>query len=563
MMQWIKRNAVEITIVLLVLISHTFVSLADPNTVLNWYHVDDAFYYFKTAQNISEGRGVTFDGLGPTNGFHPLWLIVCIPVFSLARYDLILPLRLLILIQGLFNIGTGILLYRMSRRILSHETAVFISFFWLLIPQIYATVMVGGLESGINAFFIVFLWFRLSSLPSTNELMTNLRQVGELGLLAALAILSRLDNAFIAVAVGVWLLYLYWSPVRNEEHRSKSHWLWRIKVGFVYSLPVIILVGAYLLWNLVYIGHLLPISSEVKQWWGTLRNTPYGVPPTSFRGFISEAFVNGDVGTGPWSFFFGPFLNIRDLLEKHGLQNLIRLRWLILVSIPLIYFWRKLIFSATRRLALIPLFLACLGQITYYKLSGHVAQREWYWVIELIFIVLVLGLLIEGVKGFIQKIPRLGPVTVRILLSASLIYLAYIHFDFVTHRFSFQGNYEGHFYLDRANWVKNNTEPDAKIAITGSGNLGYFTPERTIINLDGLISNYDYLQHIQNGMGAEYLTSVGVDYVMGGGWILKMSPYKDTLAGHVEEVKKYKHDVEGVNQILWRFVLMSKAGQDK
>ena len=37
----------------------------------NFFH-DDAFFYIKTAQNISVGLGSTFDGLNQTNGYHPL-----------------------------------------------------------------------------------------------------------------------------------------------------------------------------------------------------------------------------------------------------------------------------------------------------------------------------------------------------------------------------------------------------------------------------------------------------------------------------------------------------------
>ena len=33
---------------------------------------DDAFYYYKTAINISNGLGPTFDTVNITNGFHPL-----------------------------------------------------------------------------------------------------------------------------------------------------------------------------------------------------------------------------------------------------------------------------------------------------------------------------------------------------------------------------------------------------------------------------------------------------------------------------------------------------------
>jgi len=35
---------------------------------------DDAFFYMKTARNVGAGLGSTFDGLNPTNGYHPLYL---------------------------------------------------------------------------------------------------------------------------------------------------------------------------------------------------------------------------------------------------------------------------------------------------------------------------------------------------------------------------------------------------------------------------------------------------------------------------------------------------------
>ena len=75
------------------------IALGSEYGVLNWFLSDDAFYYYKIAQNIVEGRGSTFDGVNPTNGYHPLWLIICVPIFALARYDLVLPLRIVILVS--------------------------------------------------------------------------------------------------------------------------------------------------------------------------------------------------------------------------------------------------------------------------------------------------------------------------------------------------------------------------------------------------------------------------------------------------------------------------------
>ena len=43
---------------------------------------DDAFIYFVIARNLAAGRGATFDGLQPTNGFHPLWALRLVPFFG-------------------------------------------------------------------------------------------------------------------------------------------------------------------------------------------------------------------------------------------------------------------------------------------------------------------------------------------------------------------------------------------------------------------------------------------------------------------------------------------------
>jgi hypothetical protein len=41
---------------------------------------DDGYYFFKIARNIVETGRLTFDGKSITNGFHPSWLIVLIPL---------------------------------------------------------------------------------------------------------------------------------------------------------------------------------------------------------------------------------------------------------------------------------------------------------------------------------------------------------------------------------------------------------------------------------------------------------------------------------------------------
>lgn len=42
---------------------------------------DDAFYYLKIPRNTVDLHYVSFDGQNATNGFHPLWLLMVLPVF--------------------------------------------------------------------------------------------------------------------------------------------------------------------------------------------------------------------------------------------------------------------------------------------------------------------------------------------------------------------------------------------------------------------------------------------------------------------------------------------------
>lgn len=45
---------------------------------------DDGFYYLEIARRLAAGEGSTFDGINPTNGYHPLWLLTLVALFGIA-----------------------------------------------------------------------------------------------------------------------------------------------------------------------------------------------------------------------------------------------------------------------------------------------------------------------------------------------------------------------------------------------------------------------------------------------------------------------------------------------
>lgn len=210
MPRWIRRNPLlilQILLFVLGLAGGVYASVAPANSLMRWYNIDDAFYYYKVAQNILAGHGFTFDQINPTNGFHPLWMAVCLGVFWLSKYNLMLPLRVLILVSAVFNALTGVFLFRLLKKALHTWPAFIGALTWCLVPVIFSTTTVHGMETAVSAFcMVLFLLNAANILVSAGLKRLTWQQFLILGLLGALTILARLDNVFVVAVVGLFLL---------------------------------------------------------------------------------------------------------------------------------------------------------------------------------------------------------------------------------------------------------------------------------------------------------------------------------------------------------------------
>ena len=93
------------------------------------------------------------------------------------------------------------------------------------------------------------------------------------------------------------------------------------------------------------------------------------------------------------------------------------------------------------------------------------------------------------------------------------------------------------------------TQPGDIIGMTGGGLEAYFIPDRTFINLDGLINSADYFYHLQEGTVAAYLTELEADYIYGSPLILLDSdPYRWFFTDRL------MYETEGKYFALYRFV---------
>jgi hypothetical protein len=194
--------------VLATLSGSIYVSVTPANSLLNWYNSDDAFFYYKVAQNVLAGHGFTFDQINLSNGFHPLWMVVCLAVFWLSDINLLLPLRVLVIVSGLFNVATSLLLFRFLKRYL-HLGAAFIgALLWGTYPGIFSVSTILGMEASISVFFIILLLSRaVNLLNQSDQDLHRRRDLILLGAIGGLTILGRLDNLFLVAIIGIFLLF--------------------------------------------------------------------------------------------------------------------------------------------------------------------------------------------------------------------------------------------------------------------------------------------------------------------------------------------------------------------
>jgi hypothetical protein len=468
---------------------------------------------------------------------------------------------LLIVVSALLSAGSAILLYRILRRFAAEGIAAITATLWSVLPRIHDLTMHSGVEAGLNAFCLLLFWHALVTYESGSSTKVALRTLPWLGFFAALAIFARLDNVFIIAFGAAWLRVRTWQPPRGK--RAPGAWRWRALTGLAFCAPVAALMFLYLAWNKLGFDTFTPISGQVKLWWGTLRNTVYGFPVRHAGAFFGQLVTN-DAELGPWSLLTAPFYSAAEwLLAVLGQTVDVELRRVALLALTaltvgsllaLVWKQRSTLATSARRLGLLPFFAGCMAQIAYYKLSGSVAQQPWYWIAEMLLILLLLGLILQAIWVRLQ--PRSAKTRTRFakrLTLAAMVLLSLSYVFFITTAFRAPGDGSNHFYLDRARWLESVTQPGERIAITGAGNLAYFIDERTIVNMDGLMNTRAYLDAMKAGRGAAFLAQLGVDYVFGNEYILReTNPYAPMLEGHLQPYAVYVFADRELP--LWRFV---------
>lgn len=210
------------------------------------YLEDDFFYYLKVAVNLAHGHGSTFNGLVPTNGYHPLWL-ACVTLAAAVSTG---PLWIMAFLS-IANFAATIITFLLGRRLLEPSAGPLAATALAAYVALYSQHL---FNHGMEVILTIPLLLAVLTVYLGRRLwQPRLLPAFSFGILLSCLFLSRLDS-------GILVALLLLATVAHPALRAR---LRTVQVAGVAAglLPSV----AYLLSNRLLFHTLLPISGMAKQ----------------------------------------------------------------------------------------------------------------------------------------------------------------------------------------------------------------------------------------------------------------------------------------------------------
>jgi hypothetical protein len=440
--------------------------------------VDDAYYAFAIVENVLDGHGVVFNRGVPTNGFHPLWPILMLPIFLvLGPLGSWPPIWGTLALLAVVNLATGVLVYRIGRRI-EHPTAGLLAAgIWWLSPYLLRIAGV-GLETPLQALLVALLLDRWTALDDL-DVLAGPAGWG-FGLLLGSIFLARMDAIFLIAVFGGLV-------IARGLQRDEA-----VLVGLQRGLRRLVRPAAatmatvlpWLAFSVLRVGRLTPVSGAATT-------------------LVREARGSATELAGHFALWLARRLVDVFLAAHSVLGNLLVVAFLFLG--PVVWGVLDEENATWRTIRDLDLVAATAVLLVAYYLFVALGFRIWY----VVFPAFVLAL--AGATLWI-RLGRQWASPDRVAAAIGLVLLASFS---ISASFAFvpgQAPQE----LHKARIVQDVDERIPANATLGSFNTGvyqYYTPDRDVINMDGVVNPEAYEALATDRLPA-FVDEQGVDYVL-------------------------------------------------
>lgn len=457
-------------ILLLLYIAALVYFFVAPISGIAYFPSDDAYYYLQVARNIAAGNGPTFDGHNLTNGFHPLWLLLILPIYLLSAENPDSSLRVVLGLQATLALLCNWLCWLYVTRTSRQGSAVHNGVISLLLLFCFASpviLMFNGLESAIVLCWIFFL-LRVDQVYALLEPKPSIAKAMVLGLLLAGLTLARLDTIYFIIAIAVLKLWSY-SPGVSLPQRIRE----LIASYWPCVATFLALILPYIAWNYTTFGHVSPISGALK--------SSFPMPNFEFH---------FDVTSLPYVFFFLVVIALIgfDCMRRNGY-----LRSTVFPS------WR----NSGRHMLLGGLLLGCFFHLLWTQLFMSWGVYQWHFIAYVPVLVVC--------YTFISRVILEQPIFKQWSSSMVIGALALVAVSYTVLLVIEKGNHH-HERLVAAEWVQENLPGEEAFLLGDGGAFAYFSGRKTV-NLDGLINGYEFQESIAQGRLMQFLENDNVRYL--------------------------------------------------
>ncbi len=195
-----------------------------------------------------------------------------------------------------------------------------------------------------------------------------------------------------------------------------------------------------MLWNKLTFGTFTPVSGQIKQWWSTFILNIYGLPALSFQSFFA---LNPNNDFNAWQPALSPIGTLNKSITGFlpaSIQHIDRqIRFFVflillgMLAYLLLFLTKKQKARAILQTGIIPLFVGSWIQIFSYNSTGYVSPKDWYWLAELVFIIIFVAVLLDILfKLFFKKLATtylaLGFLSGLLCISLDCAILSKCHF---------------------------------------------------------------------------------------------------------------------------------------